>query len=423
MSLVRIVWASLLLVSLLPAAVRAAEAEGPPGWFPVLTLDRQTAWETVREDKEHVRLYLPAGDQPVRGVFACIVFHSADPRELADAWNFALVTVPTPHLFDLGDRDKRNKRSELGHPAQGMKLLLRYLNEAATGTGHAELATAPLVGWFGQGGAHFCQELLQLAPGRVLAWSDSFAGPLRQYPELTRSVPYALAWEVSKPDLQARRRTPHKNNPAVHDDLSCQASTYGFPHGIYSKYNFFMAYLDRCIRARLPEAMPSPGQPVTLKRIARGDGWVGDYAPISEWNPIAQADSSAAKTMEHPAWMPDAYAAAMWRAYHSAEPDIKLTGPVIPYHNRGRGPKMGLGYGGFLPTGEALPLTAEAKGDYASVEFYDGDQLLGRAESSPWRIDGVQLEAGLHVLYAVGVKADGARVAARPAMAIARPME
>ena len=205
-----------LLLASLPA--RAADTF-PPGWLPIARLDAQPAWSAVREDKERIQLYLPPGGQPVRGVFVCFVFHSGDPRELADVWNFALVTVPWPFEFDLGHNDKRNGRFQLGHPAQDMGLLLRYLDHAAKETQHPELATAPLVGWLGQNGSHLCADLFKRAPARVLAWSDSFPNRLRQFPELTRSVPFAFAWEIPKNELRAGQRIYKNDADAPHNKL------------------------------------------------------------------------------------------------------------------------------------------------------------------------------------------------------------
>ena len=109
---------------LLPHGAFAAAAEDfPPGWLPINNLTNDTPWAKT---DDRIRLYLPNGDKPVRGVFACFVFHSQDPRELADLWNFALVTVPWPFEYDLGINDKRNGRYQAGHPMQNMGLLLRY---------------------------------------------------------------------------------------------------------------------------------------------------------------------------------------------------------------------------------------------------------------------------------------------------------
>ena len=138
---------------------------------------------------------------------------------------------------------------------------------------------------------------------------------------MTKAIPFPFAWEIANNELKSRERIIKPQEEAL-EDLSCRANTYGFGHGIYSKYNFFAAYLDRCIHARLPDEMPPPGEPVKLKPIMREQGWVGDFAPISEWNPIARADSAEAEAMQYPAWMPDEYAAWMWRSYHSASPQF-----------------------------------------------------------------------------------------------------
>jgi len=414
-----------LLVALfvLPTARNARAAEGfPPGWVPISYLSNEPTWGEVRDIDDRIHLYLPHGNEPVRGVFACFVFHSGDPRELADLWDFALVTVPWPFEYDLGHNDKRNGRYKLGHEMQDMGLLLRYLDHAAAKTGHAELSTVPIVGWLGQNGSHLCADLYRRAPDRVLAWSDSFPNRLRQYPELTQNVPFPFAWEISKADLRTGKRTyPKDADPPK--DLSCRATTYGFGHGIYSKFNFFMFYLDRCIALRMPDEMPKPGQPVRLKPVNREQGWVGDFDPIGSFSPIAPAASGELRDAKYPVWLPDEYAAWSWRSYHSACDDLEITGPKLPYQNRNGkwgGPECGLGYGGYLAKEEAHVFSARVTGDYVNVEFHDGDRVLGEAAQSPWVLEDVKLEPGLRVLFAVGVKSDGTRSASRPALVIVR---
>ncbi len=400
-----------------------AEDNFPPGWLPVKQLDRETGWREFRDIKDRIHIYLPDNDKPVRGVFACFVFHSGDPRELADLWNFALVTVPWPFEYDLGHNDKRNGRYKLGHESQDMGLLLRYLDEASKALKHPELATVPLVGWLGQNGSRMCQDLHAKAPQRVLAWTDSFPNRLRQYPELTKKVPFAFAWEIAKKDLREGKRS-YKKDPDPPADLSCRATTYGFGHGIYSKFNFFMAYLDRCIATRMPRKMPEPGEPVQLKPAVREAGWVGDFDPIGGWNPIAPAaEPGKLAQARYPVWLPDAYAAWSWRSYHSSCTDLAITGPKLPYRKKdGRwgGPECGLGYNGYLNASDKHTFAAKVTGDYVKVEFYDGNRKLGETDKAPWTMNGVTLQPGLRVLFAVGVKADGTRQASRPAFAIAK---
>ena len=415
-----------LLVTLLffACATQAVAAEKfPPGWLPLSMLDDKPTWSEVREVKDRIHLYLPDDDKPVRGVFACFVFHSGDPRELANLWNFALVTVPWPFEYDLGVNDKRNGRYKVGHASQDMGLLLRYLDDAGKKLNRPELSKVPIVGWLGQNGSRLCADLFERAPERVLAWSDSFPNRLRQYPEMTKKVPFPFAWEASKADLRTGTRT-YKKDPNPPADLSCRATTYGHGHGIYSKFNFFMFYLDRCIQARMPETIPPPGQPVKLKPALRQNGWVGDFDPIGSWNPIAPAKEGKLKEAKYPVWLPDEYAAWSWRAYHSSCTDLKITGPRHPYSKIdgkwGGNGACGLGYGGYLPAKEEHILSASVKGDYQKVLFYDGNQELGEASGPEWALPPRKLQPGLRVLFAVGVKADGSLAASKPAMVIVK---
>jgi hypothetical protein len=389
----------------------------PPGWLPLNRLDDERPWA---KSDDCIRLYLPPGDKPVRGIFVCFVFHSGDPRELARLWNFALITVPWAFEYDLGVNDKRNGRYQAGHPMQDMSLLLRYLEEAARETKRPELVKVPLVGWLGQNGSHLCANLLEHAPERILAWCDSFPDRLAKYPELTAKVPFALAWEFSKNEEAERRKLQAEQAGAVKDeltpppDLKCRANTYGFPHGIYSKFNFFMAFLDRCIRLRLAEDG-------SVLPVSAAQGWAGDYNVVGEDNQIAPA--AAARGMVSPIWLPDEYAAAMWRSYHSHAPQVKMMSPVIEYRKKDDkwgGPECGLGYGGEASVDDPLTFSLSAAGEFAKFDFYDGHQLLGTVEKASESLKEVRLDRGLHALYAVGVRADRTRSTSRPGFLIAR---
>lgn len=414
---------ALALANVWPQQARA-EDTFPPGWLPIARLDDKPAWSDFRKIDDRIHLYLPPKVEAVRGVFICFVFHSADPRELARLWQFALVRVPWPFEYDLGHNDKRNGRYKLGHSVGNMAVLLRYLQAAAVETKHPELATVPLVGWLGQNGSHLCADLYRRAPERVLAWTDSFPNSLAKYPELTEKVPFAYAWEFTSKEEKERRAEREKldtlkDQPTPAPDLRCRANTYGFPHGIYSKFNFFMAFLDRCIARRMPEEMPRPGQPVRLKPVVREQGWVGDFNEIGQWNAIPPF--AEARGMVTPVWLPDRYAAWMWRSYHAAKPDLKLTAPVLEYSRRkGKwgGPECGLGYAGQVSAEKPLTFSVEGKGDYTKIEFHDGDSIVGTADKAPWQVQGVKLSRGLHALFAVGVSADGTRRASRPGFLI-----
>ena len=393
--------------------------EFPPGWLPIDRLDDKAEWKTYRKTIERPMLYLPPDTKSVRGVFVCYVFHSGDPRELARLWNFALVLVPVEFEYDVGFYDRRNLRpKKTGLKVGNMGVVLDYLATAAKELKRPELATVPIVGWMGQNGAHICGDLFKRAPERVLAWGDAWYGDWKKHPELVASVPVASAWELDeKPRVALRNEklAGVENKPTPPSILQCNASTYGFKHGIYSKYNFFMSYLDRCIKVRMPDAMPEPGQPVKLKPIDLKAGWAGDFNEIGQW--VAIAPVAEAKGMVDPTWLPDPYAAWMWRSYHSAKPDIKLTGPAVEYRSGGA-PECGLGYGKALKAETPQTFTADAPATYAKVEFHDGDKVVGTADAAPWKAEGVKLERGLRAIFAVGVTKDGQRTASRPAFVI-----
>lgn len=410
----------LLLALFLVASVHADEKDFPPGWLPINTLDEKPVWSDFRKIEDKIHLYLPKDVKTVRGIFACFVFHSQDPRELADLWQFALVTVPWPFEYDLGHNDKRNGRHKLGHPVGNMSFMLKYLEVAAKETKHPELTQAPIVGWLMQNGPTLCNDLFKRAPDRVLAWTDGFPNRVSQVPEFTAKVPFAYAWEFTGKDEKERQAEREAGAAKVKGqltpapDFKCRANTYGFPHGIYSKFSFFASFLDRCIAARLPKETPPAGQPVQLKPWVKEEGWVGDFNPVGEWNSIAPFRD--AKEMTNPVWFPDGYTAWMWRAYHTHKPVVKLTAPVIEYRKKdGKwgGPECGLGYGGIAASNTPLKFSADAPSDFTKIEFHSGDRIVGTSEKAPWIADGMKLERGLHALFAVGVKADGSRSCSR----------
>lgn len=403
----------------LGAAGRAPAADDfPPGWLPVHRMDDKVAWPDFRKIDDKVHVYLPKGVPTVRGVFACFVFHSQDPRDLADLWGFALVTVPWPFEYDLGHNDKRNDRYKLGHPMQDMDLFLRYLEAAAKEMNHPEMTRVPIVGWLMQNGPKLCADLYKRAPDRVLAWSDGFPNRVAEVPDLTAKVPFAYAWEFTKKEEQERRTARAtaakllQGKPTPPPNLACRANTYGFPHGVYSKFNFFVAFLDRCIAQRLPPEPPAPGRPVTCRPWVKEGGWAGDYSAIGNWNPIAPVPEALG--MVDPQWLPDEYAAWVWRAYHTHSPELRLTSPVQEYRRSGDRRDCGLGFGPAAP-GTPLTVSAEGTGEFVKVEFRDGNRLLGVAAKAPWRLNGVKFDRGLHALIAVGLKADGTPTSSRPA--------
>lgn len=428
---------SLFAVSVCSVASAQENPEYPPGWMPIQWFEADEHWDDdlPRFREEAVHVYLPDKNKPVDGVFVCLVFTSPDPREFADVWNFALVTIPFPFTSDLGDKDHRNQSRAKTHEPQGMNLLLRYLDDVGKQSGHPELSQVPIVGWMGQAGPRYLRTRYHAAPHRVLAWADAFPSILRSKPfaDLAYKVPLAYSSEVHNrgKSKEAGKRVTHHMLRPVFDDLSANASTYGFKHGIYSKFHFFMSFFDRCIKLRMPDQMPAPGQPVKLKPVVRAEGWVGDFMPISEWNPIAPANSKETQAFEFPAWLPDRYAAHMWRAFHSGKmtPDkpyfdatsIMIKEPVTPYFRGKNRSRYGAGYGCFLYADTPVDFKVEVNVECFKVIYYDGDQVIGEVSKAPWHLEDATLQTGLRAVYAVAVQPDGTRVTSRCTFPVVKP--
>ena len=72
----------LLVLFLFIACATQALASGkpPPDWLPLSMLNDKPTCSEFRDIKDRIHLYLPDEDKPIRGVFACFVFQSGDPR-------------------------------------------------------------------------------------------------------------------------------------------------------------------------------------------------------------------------------------------------------------------------------------------------------------------------------------------------------
>jgi hypothetical protein len=95
-----------------------------------------------------------------------------------------------------------------------------------------------------------------------------------------------------------------------------------------------------------------------------------------------------------------------------------MTAPVVDFRKAAERKEKdcGLGYSPPIKPGTPLKFAAEGTGEFAKVEFYTGNRLLGISDRAPWKLEEVKLDRGLHALFAVGVKTDGTRTSSRPAL-------
>ena len=142
--------------------------------------------------------------KPVRGVFACFVFHSGDPANWR-TWNFALVTA-SPFEFDPGANDKA-RRYKVYHDSQTWTSCVTSISGQ-----EAEIPNFQKfpVGWLGVAAL---ARPVRAAPERVLERSSQ---PPRQYPELTAKVPFA---SLGSPGRTCAIRTYKKDPNLLTDKL------------------------------------------------------------------------------------------------------------------------------------------------------------------------------------------------------------
>ena len=229
---------------------------------------------------EAVHLYLPNKNRPVDGVFVCLVFTSPDPREFADVWNFALVTIPFPFTYDLGDKDHRNQSRANTHEPQGMQLLLRYLDDVAKQTNHPELSKVPIVGWMGQAGS-LPENPLRLQSGtRARLGTPSSILRSEAFANLPYKVPFAYSWKSTTGERQRRPENAYPITSSAPCSTTLDASTYGFKH--------LGSFFDRQLFQKLKPIIKKP---------------VGGSRPPQ--NGIRLANSEEAKAFVFPSWLPD----------------------------------------------------------------------------------------------------------------------
>jgi hypothetical protein len=73
-----------------------------------------------------------------------------------------------------------------------------------------------------------------------------------------------------------------------------------------------------------------------------------------------------------------------------------------------------------VPAGIGIRFTAVVKdgADVKNVRFYDGDQLLGGPQTSPWRVMLEGAEPGPHSVFAMWDMADGKTGVSNPVLIV-----
>jgi hypothetical protein len=198
--------------------------------------------------------------------------------------------------------------------------LLAAMAKLALESQHPELATAPFLFDGESAGGCFIYTFTRRFPERVIGfWTQK--GQCHDIREggAAQQVPGFLV--IGGADLEERcvNLTQLFDNNRPLGALWALAVQPGADHEPLRNHDLLFHWMDTILASRLP----APGEPVTLRPISEGSGWLGDR----ETGLVAQFHDYA-KDKSQASWLPSAQVAAEWSALVS--PGRQLSCPADP---------------------------------------------------------------------------------------------
>ncbi len=273
------------------------------------------------------------------------------------------------------------------------------INLLASTYSRPELATAPIATYGFSGGSGFALYYAAYNPTRCIAVAHNKGGSIGDYDpvglEPAEQVPVMLSYgenDTNNVETIKAVFSYHRARGA----LWFLIPDYGLGHDSQGYGRFFgAAFFDRIIEKRLPRDWV-PGTAPVLRPLTEDSGWLGDHSTWeSAGSSIVSFTASGATLAAKRAmsWLPDQTLAEAWRAISTHQPAGNLTSPVSLLSTTR--PKQ-LAY---LQAGnsQALGLTVPG-GNVASVEWKDGDTVVGTAATSPFSQTLTNLSWGIHLV-------------------------
>jgi hypothetical protein len=362
-------------------------------------------------DGVEVHLWIPDGVKTVRGVLA----NPADPKVGGGNWGEAMRHHDFAHM-GLMIRDlKRGGRAGIVQSA-----MEKALKEFAATSGHPELEQAPLCFAGMSKGGGWSAELAKQLPDRTIAFAnvcgwvaDSKSPSLLQTPGL-----FVIG---AQPDgFKMLDAIPKDFDPARQQGaVWALALQWGVGHDYANANALVLPFFDAVIPKRLPQGASAGTGLVKLNPLRPEDGWLGDrsvaqghWATVAPWAEF-KGDKAAA------VWLPNAYVAAVWRAFVSTNPPVRLDAATAD--GSAKLPPAGK-RGMIVERGAAIVLEAAVTEGFAvrEIVFFDGDQLLGKSTGPPWRFEWNQPPGGARGVYAQWTLADGMQGASNPGLIVVK---
>jgi poly(3-hydroxybutyrate) depolymerase len=269
----------------------------------------------VNFDKAQFRLWLPAGTSRIRAVLVLVPGSNGDGRPMAEdtVWQaFAAKNRLAVVACRFTDKPHdQNFIEDYVDVSRGSgQALLDVLGKFAGRSGHAEIASAPLVMWGMSAGGQFDYEFTAWHPERVAAFVVNKGGIY--YTALTsraaRAVPGILF--VGGKDLEQRIETitglfaVNRRGGA----LWALAEEPGVAHVVGKSRDVSLAFFEDVLAARLD---PSGA----LKPMAEAGGLMGDMK-TKDFGPIPEKGGPNYPT----SWLPTERVARAWRAMLTEQP-------------------------------------------------------------------------------------------------------
>jgi hypothetical protein len=293
-----------------PAATPAAAPSAKTDAGPPITLD----YEVPAQDtftKAAFRFWSPAYTQPTRGVIVLVPGLDGDGRSmlngiawqnLARKYRLALVSC-----FMQG-KDYYNAPRGTGDA------LLEALKNFADRSGHAEVATAPLLLYGESAGGQFDYDFVLWKPERVMAFVVNKGGYYNggEPDSRTCATPGLFFLGKSDTDLRINAITTIWTAGRHLGALWALAPQPNSGHEFSRTPPVAQAFFEGVLKARLADDSLSSDGPPPMKSMQESQGWLGDLTTfeIHDGSTDAQPDHKAA-------WLPDQNSATVWKAFVS----------------------------------------------------------------------------------------------------------
>jgi len=338
-------------------------------------------------------MWTPPGVKTIRGAvfnpFYVDAVKQKHWRAACSQWDFALVSA---NYFGVKNDDFKPS-------------LLSALKQLGETAGHPELEHIPFCYVGMSAGAGMSMRFVELLPDRSIA-----AGPvcLEVGPrdEASMHVPTITVFgeRDGKQMEKLAAKLPAARQVAAHWTTAVQ---WGRRHEFGQANNLLMPFFDHVIRKRYSADLSPRNGPVALHACPACEGWLTDMSSWdSAWPTVVAAKDVTADTAKM-GWLPDAYVAAVWRAFVAKGSPLRIVEPA----------GMGDGQPFVLhQPDDAILMKVKVKDDavFKVIEWYDGDRKVAEMPGDRREAAPLKWSPGIHTLIAVGLRADGTRVASQP---------